>query len=247
MFKNKTLFALFLGTTLLLSACSSGQTPSENNSAPPETTISTDAQKESSPTSSSDTAETPPVSETASESESVEGAGSSSPQIQESESTSPQSQESISSEAAQTTGTLYIGSGESFSEYPFTAEKTPDNLIHAISDLTGWDLSLADSVTDGKGGMTVCFTKDCSIFTGPPAQQHQDFFAYDNITLTQMILDSITKTLQENYVDRDLGGDPSTLNIYFCVMEDGNLTSITLPDGGITIPMDQPYQGLTIE
>ena len=231
MFKNKTLFSLFLGTALLLSACSSGQAQTETAGESVQETGSVSPQIQESESAYSQSQE--------SESEYS--------QSQESEPAPSQSQESSSSEAAQTTGTLYIGSGESFSEYPFTAEKTPGDLIHAIADLTGWNLSLADPVTDGKGGMTVCFTKDCSIFTGPPAQQQPDFFAYDNITLTQMILDSITKTLQENYVDRDLGGDPSTLDIYFCVMENGKLDSITLPDEGITIPMDQPYRGLIIE
>lgn len=147
----------------------------------------------------------------------------------------------------QAAGTLYIGTTDSFKEYPFSGEKTPDNLVAAIAELTGWNLALADSVTDGKGGMTVCFTKDCSIFTGPPAQQKDEFFAYDNISLARMILDSIQKTLQENYVDRELGGDPSNLDIYFCVMDNSNITDIAIPEEGMSVPMDAPYQGVIIE
>ena len=147
----------------------------------------------------------------------------------------------------QAAGTLYIGTTDSFKEYPFSGEKTPDNLVAAIAELTGWNLALADSVTDGKGGMTVCFTKDCSIFTGPPAQQKDEFFAYDNISLARMILDSIQKTLQENYVDRELGGDPSNLDIYFCVMDNSNITDIATPEEGMSVPMDAPYQGVIIE
>ncbi len=147
----------------------------------------------------------------------------------------------------QAAGTLYIGTTDSFKEYPFSGEKTPDNLVAAIAELTGWNLALADSVTDGKGGMTVCFTKDCSIFTGPPAQQKDEFFAYDNINLARMILDSIQKTLQENYVDRELGGDPSNLDIYFCVMDNSNITDIAIPEEGMSVPMDAPYQGVIIE
>lgn len=147
----------------------------------------------------------------------------------------------------QAAGTLYIGTTDSFKEYPFSGEKTPDNLVAAIAELTGWNLALADSVTDGKGGMTVCFTKDCSIFTGPPAQQKDEFFAYDNISLARMILDSIQKTLQENYVDRELGGDPSNLDIYFCTIVDGNITDIAIPEERMSVPMDAPYQGVIIE
>lgn len=147
----------------------------------------------------------------------------------------------------QSDGTLYIGMNGNFKEYSFSGEKTPDRLIEAIGDLTGWNLSLADAVTDGKGGMTVCFSKDCSIFTGPPQEQKEDFFAYDNISLTQMILDSIQKTLQENYVNRESGGDPSNLDIYFCVMSEGNISDIMIPENNITVPMDQPYQGLMIQ
>lgn len=147
----------------------------------------------------------------------------------------------------QAAGTLYIGTTDSFKEYPFSGEKTPDNLVAAIAELTGWNLALADSVTDGKGGMTVCFTKDCSIFTGPPAQQKDEFFAYDNISLARMILDSIQKTLQENYVDRELGGNPSNLDIYFCTIVDGNITDIAIPEERMSVPMDAPYQGVIIE
>lgn len=148
----------------------------------------------------------------------------------------------------QAAGTLYIGTTDSFKEYPFSGEKTPDNLVAAIAELTGWNLSMADPITDGKGGMTVCFTKDCSIFTGPPAQQKDEFFASDNITLARMILDSIQKTLQENYVDRELGGDPSNLDIYFCtVTDDGTITDIAIPEESVSVPMEYPYQGVMIE
>ena len=60
--------------------------------------------------------------------------------------------------------TLYIGTYDaegngSFQEFPFVSsgEVTPENLIAAMGELTGWDLTLSedDPVTTGKGGMTV--------------------------------------------------------------------------------------------
>ena len=62
--------------------------------------------------------------------------------------------------------TLYIGTYDaegngSFQEFPFVSsgEVTPENLIAAMGELTGWDLTLSedDPVTTGKGGMTVSF------------------------------------------------------------------------------------------
>ncbi len=148
---------------------------------------------------------------------------------------------------AQATGTLFIGSNGNFKEYPFNGDKTPDHLIEAIADLTGWNLELADSVTDGKGGMTVCFTKNCAIFTGPPDPQKEDFFMYDSTTLAQTILDSIQKTLQENYVDRNAGGNPENLDIYFCMQDGDNITDIAVAESGIMVPMDHPYKGIMME
>ena len=45
-----------------------------------------------------------------------------------------------------------------------------------------------------------------------------------------------------NFVDPELG-DPASLDIYYCM--EGDLP-LTLPGIDVTIPMDQPYQGFTI-
>ena len=52
----------------------------------------------------------------------------------------------------------------------------------------------------------------------------------------------IQRTLQYNFVDPELG-DPASLDIYYCM--EGDLP-LTLPGIDVTIPMDQPYQGFTI-
>ena len=106
------------------------------------------------------------------------------------------SQESSSSqteESSQVTETkvptLYIGTYDaegngSFQEFPFVSsgEVTPENLIAAMGELTGWDLTLSedDPVTTGKGGMTVSFAPESAIFTGPPEEQKDEFHMYSS-------------------------------------------------------------------
>lgn len=145
--------------------------------------------------------------------------------------------------------TLYIGYSEyadaatayseSFSTYEveLNGEMTPEKLIAGIAERTGWNLTLADAVTSGKGGMTVCFSTECALFAGPPEPQVEAFFVFDAESLCKQILDSIKKTLQMNYTTSD--GDPDTLNIYYCMEGDQPLTLDAL---GITWAPDEPYQ-----
>ncbi len=139
--------------------------------------------------------------------------------------------------------TLYIGSNGSFQEYSLetTETITPEILVQGIADLTGWDLTLADMITSGKGGMTICFSSQSALFTGPPMQQKEEFHMYDTYQLVSTILDSIQRTLQYYYVNPELG-DPSSLDIYYC-ME--GYQPLTIPDINVTIPLEQPYQGLS--
>ncbi|MCR2024995.1 hypothetical protein [Anaerotruncus colihominis] len=136
--------------------------------------------------------------------------------------------------------TLYIGAGPSMKEYPWTFESdpSPDGLIAAIAETTGWNLTLAEPVSSGRGGMTVVFGRESSVFTGPPDPQKDEFHVFDTQDLVFHILDSIQKTLQMNTIDPALG-DPDNLDIYFST-EDG---AISLPDVGIEIPLEEPYPG----
>lgn len=138
---------------------------------------------------------------------------------------------------------IYIGNNGSFRSYPYTESDivTPDALIEAMASLTGWNLDLADAVSTGKGGMTVCFADTCSLFTGPPKLQNEEFHMYSTEQLCSTILDSIAHTLQYNFVDPRLG-DPSSLDIYYCM---GENEPLYLPDLDITVPMDEPYQGFS--
>lgn len=153
----------------------------------------------------------------------------------------PQTAPAETPEPAQAqTATLYIGTRDStFQEYPlsYEGELTPELLIQGIADLTGWDLTLAEPVTDGKGGMSVCLANSSTLFVGPPEPQKDEFHMYSAEQLAQTILDSIQKTLQEGFVAPP--GDPDSLDIYFYMEGEQPLT---LPNLDLSWPLDQPYQ-----
>ena len=138
------------------------------------------------------------------------------------------------------TATLYIGTkAGGFAEYPmiYEGELTAEKLIQGIADLTGWNLTLAEPVVSGKGGMSVCLSGESSLFTGPPDPQKEEFHVYDVGQLAETILDSIQKTLQEGFTLE--GGDPDALDIWYYMEGDQPLE---LPILGLAWPIDQPYQ-----
>lgn len=138
------------------------------------------------------------------------------------------------------TATLYVGTkADGFTEYAldYEGELTAELLIQGIADLTGWDLTLAEEVTSGKGGMSVCLTDTSSLFVGPPNPQKDEFHMFSAEQLAETILDSIQKTLQEGFTGE--GGDPDALDIWYYAEGDQPLE---LPDIGRSWPIDQPYQ-----
>ena len=135
---------------------------------------------------------------------------------------------------------VYIGTkAGGFTDYPITYDGnlTPEKLIQGIADLTGWDLTLAEDVISGKGGMSVCLSSESSLFTGPPDPQREEFHMYDVGQLAETILDSIQKTLQEGFTLE--GGDPDALDIWYYMEGDRPLEHPAL---GLSWPIDQPYQ-----
>jgi hypothetical protein len=142
---------------------------------------------------------------------------------------------------AASSGSLYIFlGGEDCTVYPYDGDSTPDALVAAIAELTGWNLSLADSITDGKGGMTVSFALDACLFTGPPESQQEEFYVADAYQLTFAVLDSVQKTLQAWASPVN----PDSVDIYFCQAGDQPLTLETL---GVTWPMDTPYSHAALQ
>ena len=135
---------------------------------------------------------------------------------------------------------VYIGTkAGGFTDYPivYDGELTPEKLIQGIAGLTGWDLTLAEDVISGKGGMSVCLSSESALFTGPPDPQKEEFHMYDVGQLAETILDSIQKTLQMGFTGE--GGDPDTLDIWYYTEGDQPLE---LPALGLSWPIDQPYQ-----
>lgn len=135
--------------------------------------------------------------------------------------------------------TLYIGTRNAgFVEYPLTYEGdlTPELLIQGIADLTGWDLTLAEPVTTGKGGMSVCLSKESALFVGPPEPQKDEFYMFSADQLAETILDSIQRTLQKGFTGE--GGDPDALDIYYYMEGEQPLE---LPNLGLSWPLDEPY------
>ncbi len=140
---------------------------------------------------------------------------------------------------------VYIGTkAGGFTDYPmiYDGELTAEKLIQGIADLTGWDLTLAEPVISGKGGMSVWLSDESALFTGPPDPQREEFHMYDAEQLAETILDSIQKTLQEGFTGE--GGDPDALDIWYCMEGEQPLE---LPALGLSWPIDQPYQWAGVE
>ena len=151
-----------------------------------------------------------------------------------SEAAQPESPETAANEVI-----LYIGTRESgFKEYPMTYEGdlTPEILIAGIGELTGWDMTLAEEVTTGKGGMSVCFADSSALFMGPPEPQKEEFFMFAADQLAQTILDSTQKTLLMGFTGN--GGNPDALDIYYYMEGEKPLE---IPNIGRTWPLDRPY------
>lgn len=158
------------------------------------------------------------------------------------ESVVPEETKAPEAEKKGKTVTLQIGMEGMVKEYKYniSGKLTAEKLIAGIADMTGWNLDLADKVTSGKGGMTVCFANTSSIFTGPPEPQKEEFMVYDKEELVMTILESVKQTLQNNFVD-EKSGDPSSLNIYFCGEGD---TRLEFNDISKYVPLDKPYTEL---
>ncbi len=218
---------------IALSGCSLPGLPSDGTSAPSGQTVSPSGGSEerggsSEGPSQSDTSEGSPAAPDGSQT-SPGGPGSS-----EASSSLPDTPPSGK------TAVLYVGTRSAgFTEYTldYDGDLTPEVLIQGIADLTGWDLTLAETVTSGRGGMSVCLANESSLYMGPPDPQKDEFHVFDGLQLAEMILDSIQKTLQMGFTGE--GGDPDALDIYFYMEGEKPLE---LPDLGLSWPLDQPYQ-----
>ena len=129
---------------------------------------------------------------------------------------------------------LYIGyDAYQYNEYPAKTdgEKTPEKLIAAISELTGWKLPVHEMAYD-ETGITVDFAAD-HINEMLPEEQKEEFWVFDVCSFTDIVLDSIKETLQNNYALPET--DPDSLNVYY------SFNGHELVVEGITFPVEEPW------
>lgn len=126
--------------------------------------------------------------------------------------------------------------GGTYTAHPYEGPQPgkPEDLIAAISAITGWNLDLAEPVTDGKGGMTVCFDAGSCIFQGPPDPQKDEYHVFDSQQMIEAALCSVQYTLQMWASPTR----PDSVPIYFCT---GGGCPIVI-EGVCNIPADQPYR-----
>lgn len=64
---------------------------------------------------------------------------------------------------------LMIGLSDQLKEVPYDGEDTPESLIAALAEETGWNLTLANPLTTGldENSLTVAFAADSAIYTAP--------------------------------------------------------------------------------
>lgn len=96
--------------------------------------------------------------------------------------------------------TLYIGHSGQLKEVPCHCEATPEALIAALAEETGWNLTLAGPVTldNNPAMLTVSFAEDSAIYAAPPQQQKEDYHVYDAEDLIYSVLNSTAETLVQN-------------------------------------------------
>ena len=137
---------------------------------------------------------------------------------------------------------IYIGTDGDFAVYrgSATSQPSPEDLIQAIAQLTGWNLTLAQPVEVVEDGYALVFTDDCSLVAGPPDPQKEEFHMFDSVQMVETALDSIRQTLRAQSA-ADGFSDPDQVQIYVS-LEGGR--EVSLPEAGIRVPADQPYDGV---
>ena len=148
---------------------------------------------------------------------------------------SKSSKSSQSSAESTRTDTLYaVFSGNDVREYPieYTGEKkTAKELADELTKLTGLDFTITASETSD--GLIIDWDADSSLFTGPKGEQKKDFFFYDYDTMCWFMMNTICKTMTENF---------DVENIYY-TMDGGKELSLQKLSPSMTFPSDIPYMG----
>ena len=139
------------------------------------------------------------------------------PEPTEAATTAPSPIQAASAAASQQSDKkLFIGLSNSLKEVPYSGEETPEALIAALAEETGWNLTLAKPVEEGPYENTLCvaFAGDSAIYTAPPDPQKDEYHIFDVEDLIYTVLNSTAETLVQNL---ELDG------VYFASPDGGDL------------------------
>jgi len=128
----------------------------------------------------------------------------------------------------------FVGEDET-KEYPslYVGELTVEAIAMGLSELTGLRFDVTTLRNDG-GSLTVDWSYDSTLFTGPSEEQNEGDFPFGNYdSLVWFMLDSLDLSVKRNL--------PDIKDIYYTV-DGGNALVLDLFDP-LTIPPDAPYMG----
>lgn len=104
------------------------------------------------------------------------------------------------------TVTLRIGLPDNLKDVTATVDEvTPENLLAALAEETGWNLDLAGDVTtrdvSGHTVANIAFADDSGLYTEPPQDQKDDYHVYDREQWIYTLLNSVAETFNANGYD----------------------------------------------
>ncbi|MDR1558210.1 MAG: hypothetical protein LBS84_00685 [Clostridiales bacterium] len=107
-------------------------------------------------------------------------------------------------------------------EYGYDGLLSVEILAQGLSELTGLNFAVNDS-SSGKGGVSVDWSADAAFIAGlGDITQKDEFFVYDHESLAWFMMDSMYRTILENFDGEDLevyysmdGGQPIVLGISY--------------------------------
>jgi len=123
-------------------------------------------------------------------------------------------------------------------EYPIEYEDiegdgyTVEEIAMGLSELTGLRFDIS-AMRNGPAGVTVDWSNDSALLTGPPEEQNEDFHFYDYDSLVWFMLDSMELSVKRNL--------PFVEEVYYTM--DGGEELFLYLDDPMGFILDTPYMG----
>jgi hypothetical protein len=123
-------------------------------------------------------------------------------------------------------------------EYPVEYEDmegdgyTVEEIAMGLSELTGLRFDIS-AMRNGPAGVTVDWSDDSALLTGPPEEQNEDFHFYDYDSLAWFMLDSMELSIKRNL--------PFVEEVYYTM--DGGEELFLYLDDPMGFSLDTPYMG----